>query len=143
MGSVAELVDQVNKLSDPEKTEFVAEFVAKQNVLWLSGTVKALEEKFGVKAQAAVAVGAVAAAPGAAPAAEEAGSANVDIIIKNAGPNKLNVIKAVRQIVSGLGLKEAKDLVEKGGKVKESVPKEEAEKIKKELTAAGAEIEIK
>ena len=142
MADVAELVEQVHKLSEEDRTTFIAELVAKQNALWISGTVKALEEKFGVKAQAAVAA---VAAPGAAPGApaEDEGPATVDVIIKSPGAQKLQVIKTVRQLVSGLGLKEAKELVEKGGAVKEGIAKEDAERVKKELEAAGAEIEIK
>ena len=142
MADVAELVKQVSGLSDEDKTAFVAEFVAGQNVLWLANTVKSLEDKFGVKAQAAVA--AVAVAPGGGAGAEaDAADTTFDVVIKSPGPNKLQVIKAVRQLVSGLGLKEAKDLVEKGGAVKEGIPKEDADRIKKELESAGAEIEVK
>jgi large subunit ribosomal protein L7/L12 len=144
MADVVELVKQVSALSDEEKTTFITDFVSGQTALWLAGAVKAMENKFGVKAQAAVAAapagGAAPAGPGAA--AEEAPT-SFTVVLKSAGANKLNVIKAVRQIVSGLGLKEAKDLVEKGGTVKENVPKEEAEKAKKELEGAGATVEIK
>lgn len=143
MADVAELVKQVSGLSDEDKTAFVAEFVAGQNVLWLANTVKALEDKFGVKAQAAVAAVAVAPGGGGAGAEADAADATFDVVIKSPGPNKLQVIKAVRQLVSGLGLKEAKDLVEKGGAIKEGIPKEDADRIKKELEGAGAEIEVK
>lgn len=144
MADVAELVKQVSSLGDTERTSFMVDLVAGQNALWLATTVKAMEEKFGVKAQAAVAVGAVAAGGGgAAPEAADEGPGTFDVIIKDAGANKLQVIKAVRQLVQGLGLKEAKDLVEKGGMVKEGVAKEDAEKAKKELEAAGATVELK
>jgi len=140
MGNVAGLVDEAGKLTDEERTTFLAEFVAKQNVLWLSTAVKALEEKFGVKV--ATGGGGGAAAPAAAAAPAEVKTA-FDVILKNAGANKINVIKVVRAVTS-LGLKEAKDLVDKGGQaVKTGVPKEEADKLAKELKDAGAEVEIK
>jgi large subunit ribosomal protein L7/L12 len=107
-------------------------------VLELANMVKALEERFGVSA--AVASAPAAAAPAAA--VEEQTEFNVEIT--EAGANKLNVIKAVREIVSGLGLKEAKDLVDGAPKiVKESVSKDEAAKIKEKLEAAGAMVTIK
>jgi large subunit ribosomal protein L7/L12 len=108
-------------------------------VLELASLVKALEERFGVSA-AAVSVGGGAAAPVAA--AEEQTEFNVELT--EAGANKLNVIKAVREIVAGLGLKEAKDLVDGAPKVvKEGVAKDEAAKIKEKLEAAGAKVTIK
>jgi len=107
-------------------------------VLELANLVKALEERFGVSA--AVAAAPAAAAPAAA--VEEQTEFNVEIT--EAGANKLNVIKAVREIVSGLGLKEAKDLVDGAPKmVKEAVSKDEATKIKEKLEAAGAKVAIK
>jgi large subunit ribosomal protein L7/L12 len=109
-------------------------------VLQAAELAKLLEEKWGVSASAAVAV---AAAPGgaAAPAAEE--QTEFTVILKAAGDKKINVIKEVRAI-TGLGLKEAKDLVEAGGKpVKEGVPKDEADKLKKQLEDQGASVEIK
>ena len=100
---------------------------------------KLLEEKWGVSAAAAVAVAGPAAA--AAPAAEE--KTEYDVVLTGDGGKKINVIKEVRAI-TGLGLKEAKDLVEAGGKaVKEGVNKEEAEKVKKQLEEAGATVELK
>jgi len=108
-------------------------------VLELASLVKALEERFGVSA-AAVSVGGGAAAPAAA--VEEQTEFNVELT--EAGANKLNVIKAVREIVAGLGLKEAKDLVDGAPKVvKEGVAKDEAAKIKEKLEAAGAKVTIK
>ena len=142
MGNVAGLVEEAGKLSDAERTEFLAEFVAKQNVLWLSGAVKALEDKFGVKAASGVAVAAAPAAGGAAAPAAEAKTA-FDVVLKDAGANKINVIKVVRA-ATNLGLKEAKDLVDKGGQaVKTGIPKDEADKLAKELKEAGATVEIK
>ena len=141
MGNVAGLVEEVGKLADDERTAFLTEFVAKQNVLWLSGAVKALEDKFGVKA-ATGGGGGGGAAPAAAAAPKEEKTA-FDVVIKNAGANKINVIKVVRAATS-LGLKEAKDLVDKGGQtVKSGVTKEEADKLAKELKDAGAEVELK
>src|SRR5215475_3931137 len=131
MGNVAGLVEEVGKLADDERTQFLTEFVAKQNVLWLSGAVKALEEKFGVKAASGGGGGGGGAAPAAAAAVKEE-KTSFDVVLKNAGANKINVIK------------EAKDLVDKGGQaVKTGVPKEEADKLAKELKDAGAEVEIK
>ena len=142
MGNVAGLVEEVGKLADDERTQFLTEFVGKQNVLWLSGAVKALEEKFGVKAAAGGGMMvAAAAAPAAAAAKEE--KTSFDVVLKNAGANKINVIKVVRA-ATNLGLKEAKDLVDKGGQtVKTGVTKEEADKLAKELKDAGAEVELK
>lgn len=141
MGNVAGLVDEAGKLTDEERTTFLAEFVAKQNVLWLSTAVKALEDKFGVKA-ATGGGGGGAAAPAAAAAPAEV-KTSFDVVLKNAGANKINVIKVVRA-ATNLGLKEAKDLVDKGGQaVKTGVPKEEADKLVKELKDAGAEVELK
>jgi len=107
-------------------------------VLQAAELAKMLEDKWGVSAAAAVAV---AAAPGpAAPAAEE--QTEFTVILKSGGEKKINVIKEVRAI-TGLGLKEAKDLVEAGGKpVKESVPKEEAAKLRKQLEDQGATVEV-
>ena len=141
MGNVAGLVEEASKLSDDERSEFLAEFVAKQNVLWLSTAVKKLEDKFGVKA--ASGGGGGGGAPAAAPAAAKEVQTTFDVVLKNAGANKINVIKVVRAVTT-LGLKEAKDLVDKGGQtVKTGVTKEEADKLAKELKDAGAEVEIK
>jgi len=114
--------------------------VSELTVLEVSQLVKAFEEKFGVTAAAPVAVAAAGPAA-AAPAAEE--KTEFDVILKGAGEKKIDVIKVVREITA-LGLKEAKDLVEAGGKaVKEGVSKAEAEEIKKKLVAAGADVEVK
>ena len=120
--------------------ETILESIEKLTLLEAAELVKAMEEKFGVSAAAPVAVAAVAAAPAEA-AAEEASEVNV--ILASAGANKIAVLKEVRAI-TGLGLKEAKDLVDGAPKsVKEGVKKEEAEAIKKQLEAAGATVEIK
>nr|WP_028873834.1 50S ribosomal protein L7/L12 [Tepidiphilus margaritifer] len=121
----------------------ILDAIANMTVLELSELIKAMEEKFGVSAAAAVAVAAAPAAGGgaAAPAAEE--KTEFDVILQEAGAKKVEVIKIVRA-ATGLGLKEAKDLVDGAPKpVKEGVSKDEAEKLKKELEAAGAKVEIK
>jgi large subunit ribosomal protein L7/L12 len=120
----------------------ILDAIAGMTVLELSELIKDMEEKFGVSAAAAtVAVAAAPAAGAAAPAAEE--KTEFDVILAAAGANKVNVIKVVRAI-TGLGLKEAKDLVDGAPKpVKEGVSKAEAEDIKKQLTEAGATVEIK
>ena len=120
--------------------EQVIEWLSAQPVIELAGLVKELEAKWGVSAAAAVAV---AAAPGAAAAPAAEAQTEFTIILKEAGANKIGVIKEVRAI-TGLGLKEAKDLVEGAPKpVKENAPKAEAEEIKKKLEAAGAKVELK
>ena len=112
-------------------------------VLEVAELVKTLETKWGVSAAAPVAVAAAGGGGGAAaPAAAE--KTEFDVILVDGGANKISVIKEVRGLVAGLGLAEAKALVEKGGaKVKEGVKKEEAEEAKKKLEAAGAKVEIK
>lgn len=123
-----------------EKVLKLIEDVKVLTVLELSELVKALEEEFGVSAAAPVAVAAAPAA-GAAPAAAEQTEFNV--ILKGAGANKINVIKVVREI-TGLGLKEAKDLVDGAPKaVKEGVSKDEAATIEGKLKDAGADVEVK
>ena len=109
-------------------------------VLELNNLVKALEEEFGVSAAAPVAVAAAPAAAADAPAAEEKTEFNV--VLKDFGANKIGVIKAIREI-TGLGLVEAKTLVEKLGTIKEAVAKDEAEKIKAAIEEAGAKVELK
>lgn len=141
MATVDGLVEEVSKLGDAEKTQFITEFVGKQSVLWLSGAVKALEDKFGVKAASGGGGGAAAAPVAVVEKAEE--KTTFDVILKSGGATKINVIKVVRA-VTALGLKEAKDLVDKGGQpVKQGIPKDEAEKLAKELRDAGGEVEIK
>ena len=121
-----------------EKSTQILDLVKGLTILELADLVKALEEEFGVSA-APVAAAPVAGA--AAPAAEE--KTEFDVILKAAGASKLNVIKVVREL-TGLGLKDAKDLVEAAPKtVKEAVAKDEAEKIAEQLKAAGAEVEVK
>ena len=121
--AVAELIDQIDKLT----------------VLELNDLVKQLEEKYGVSAAAPVA----AAAPAAAAAAPEVAKTEFDVILEEAGPEKIKVIKAVREVTS-LGLTEAKAFVESAPKaVKEGIPKDEAEAIAKKLQEAGAKVTVK
>jgi large subunit ribosomal protein L7/L12 len=123
--AVAELIEQIDKLT----------------VLELADLVKQLEEKYGVSAAAPVAM--MAAAPGAGGAAPAAEKTEFDVILAEAGPEKIKVIKAVRELTS-LGLTEAKAFVESAPKpVKEGVTKDEAEQVKKKLEEAGAKVEIK
>jgi large subunit ribosomal protein L7/L12 len=130
------------KKSDVKLTkeqEQVLEIVEKMSVLELSQLVKALEDKFGVTAAAPVAV---AAAPAAGEAKEEEEKSVFNIVLKDAGSQKIAVIKAVKA-ATGLGLKEAKDLVDSAPKpVKEGAKKEEAEELKKQLEEAGATVEL-
>jgi large subunit ribosomal protein L7/L12 len=119
----------------------IADDLSKLTVLEAAELAKLLEEKWGVSAAAAVAVAPAAGGAAPAPAAEE--QTEFTVILKAGGEKKINVIKEVRAI-TGLGLKEAKDLVEAGGKaVKEGVNKEEAAKLKKQLEDQGATVEIK
>lgn len=122
----------------------VIEFLKNMTVIELSELIKELEETFGVSAAAPVAAMAVMPGAGgeAAPAAEE--QTEFTVVLVDAGAKKIDVIKEVRAIVSGLGLKEAKDLVEGAPQnVKEGVSKEEAEKFKKQLEGVGAKVELK
>ena len=120
--------------------EFIAA-IESMTVIELNDLVKALEEKFGVSAAAPVAVAGAGAAAAAAPVEEQT---EFDVILKDPGSEKIKVIKAVREYVAGLGLKEAKEFVEAAPKtIKEGATKEEAEKIKEAFAAVGATVEIK
>ena len=131
------------KIELTEKMKSVMESIEKMTVMELADLVKALEEKFGVSASAPVAVAAVGAAAGAAPAAAAEEKTVFTVVLANAGASKITVIKELRTLTS-LGLKEAKDLVDAAPKtIKEGATKEEADKIKKQLEAAGAKIELK
>lgn len=126
-----------------DKVVKLIEDVKSLTVLELSELVKALEEEFGVSAAAPVAVAAAPAAGGAAPAAAAEEKTEFDVVLKAAGANKIAVIKVVRE-ATGLGLKEAKALVDGAPKnVKEGVSKDDAEALKAKLTEAGAEVEVK
>ncbi|HRX15430.1 MAG TPA: 50S ribosomal protein L7/L12 [Spirochaetota bacterium] len=121
-------------------TEELLDAIGGLTLLEASELVSAMEEKFGISAAAPVAVAAAPAAGGGADAAEEKSA--FDVVLTNFGANKIGVIKEVRAI-TGLGLKEAKALVEEGGAVKEGVSKDEAADIKSKLEAAGATVEVK
>ena len=135
----ADKKEDIKLSKDAEK---ILDLVEKLSVLDLANLVKALEDKFGVSAAAPVAVAAAPAAGGDAGGGDAAEKTEFDVVMKSPGGQKIPVIKAVREI-TGLGLKEAKDLVDKPGeKIKEKVAKEEAEEIKKKLEEVGAEIEL-
>ncbi len=135
---MAEEKKDLPKLTDNGKK--VLEIVEKMTVLELADLVKVMEDKFGVSAAAPVAAAAAPAAE-AAPAEEEKTMFNV--VLKDSGANKINVIKAVREINPDLGLKEAKDVVESAPQtLKEEVKKEDAEEMKKKLEEAGAKVEL-
>ena len=135
------MTEQANVELSAEMEQFVS-YVEKLSVLDLSKLVKALEERLGVSAAAPVAVAAAPAA-GAAPAAAAEEQTEFTVILADMGASKVNVIKEVRAI-TGLGLEEAKELVEGAPKpVKEGVSKEDAAKIKAQLEAAGAKVEVK
>jgi len=119
--------------------EEILEAIGSKTLVEVMELVKAFEEKFGVSAAAPVAVAAGPAAAAAAPAEEQT---EFSVVLKSAGEKKVEVIKVVRAI-TGLGLKEAKDLTEAGGTVKEGASKDDAAKIKKDLEAAGATVEVK
>lgn len=134
-------MSEENKVEVPEKFKSLVEQIEKLSVLDLSELVKVLEDKFGVSAAAPMMMGAMPAAGGAAAAAEEKTDFTVELT--DAGANKINVIKVVRE-VTGLGLKEAKDLVDGAPKaVKENAPKAEAEELKKKLEEAGGKVTLK
>jgi large subunit ribosomal protein L7/L12 len=119
--------------------EQIIEAISSKTLVEVMELVKAMEEKFGVSAAAPVAVAAGPAAAAAAPAEEQT---EFTVVLKAAGEKKVEVIKVVRAI-TGLGLKEAKDLTEAGGTVKEGVSKDDAAKFRKDLEAAGATVEVK
>ena len=119
--------------------EEILEAIGSKTLVEVMELVKAIEEKFGVSAAAPVAVAAGPAAAAAAPAEEQT---EFTVVLKSAGEKKVEVIKVVRAI-TGLGLKEAKDLTEAGGTIKEGVSKDDAAKFKKDLEAAGATVEVK
>ncbi len=125
-------------------TDELIDAFKEMTLLELSSFVKQFEEVFEVTAAAPVAVAGVAAAPGAAPAEAAEEQDEFDVVLEGAGDKKIQVIKVVREIVSGLGLKEAKDLVESAPKpILEKVAKEAAEAAKEKLEAAGAKVSVK
>ncbi|MBD3373652.1 50S ribosomal protein L7/L12 [candidate division KSB1 bacterium] len=134
--------EQAAKVTDP-KVEEILKSIEEMTVLQLSELIKALEDRFGVTAAAPVAMAAAPGAAAGAPAAEAEEKTEFDVVLKSAGAQKIQVIKVVRQAL-GLGLKEAKDLVDGApSPVKEAASKEEAEDLKSKLEEAGAEVEVK
>lgn len=137
---VAEVLTHVQGLNEDERTELLLDVIGGSNVLWLAKFKKAFEDKFGVTAAAPMMA---MPAGAAAPAEVKEEKSTFDVILKEAGANKIAVIKEVRAITN-LGLKEAKQLVDEAPKpVKTGVPKDEADKLLKQLEAAGAKCEVK
>lgn len=135
------MAEEKKEVAVPEKFKSIVSEIEKMSVLDLSELVKVLEEKFGVSAAAPVMMGAMPAGAGGAEAAEE--KTEFDVELTAAGAQKINVIKAVREI-TGLGLKEAKDMVDGAPKViKEKVAKAQADEFKKKLEEAGATVVLK
>ena len=133
--------DEKTPVEVPEKFKALVDQIEKLSVLELSELVKVLEEKFGVSAAAPMMMGAAPASGGAAAEVEEKSEFTVELV--EAGPNKINVIKVVRE-ATGLGLKEAKDIVDAAPKaVKENAPKAEAEELKKKIEEAGGKVVLK
>lgn len=135
------MADENKTVEVPEKFKSLVDQIEKLSVLELSELVKVLEEKFGVSAAAPMMMGAAPAAGAGSPAAEEKSEFTVELT--EAGANKINVIKVVRE-VTGLGLKEAKDIVDGAPKViKENIAKADAEELKKKLEEAGGKVVLK
>ncbi|MDX9971307.1 MAG: 50S ribosomal protein L7/L12 [Candidatus Gracilibacteria bacterium] len=135
------MADETTKVELSKDAQQIMDLVEKLPVLELANLVKALEEKFGVTAQAPMMM--AGAIPAAGGAAEEEGDSKKSVILASAGGQKINVIKVVREL-TGLGLKEAKDLVDGAPKpVKEGIEMKEAEEMKKKLEEAGATVELK
>lgn len=145
MSTQVEISENIKSLKDEEKSQLLLEVISNSSVLWLRDFIKSFEDKFGVTAAMPMVA---AAGPSAAPAdtehaEEKAEKTTFDVILQSSGANKIQVIKVIRAITN-LGLKEAKTLSDTPPQpVKTGVSKEEAEKISKELEAAGAKIEIK
>ncbi len=130
-------------MAEKMSKDSLVEAVSSMSVLELSELVKTLEEKFGVSAQAPMAFAAAGAGQAGAPAAAAEAKSDFTVFLTSCGSNKIAVIKVVREI-TGLGLKEAKDLVDGAPKpVKENVPRDQAEEMKKKLAEAGAAVELK
>jgi large subunit ribosomal protein L7/L12 len=130
-------------MAEKMSKDSLVEAVSSMSVLELSELVKTLEEKFGVSAQAPMAFAAAGAAQAGAPAAAAEAKSDFSVVLTSSGGNKIAVIKVVREL-TGLGLKEAKDLVDGAPKaIKENVPRDQAEEMKKKLLEAGATVELK
>jgi len=144
MPTVTEMTENIKTLKDEEKSQLLLEVISGSSVIWLKDFVKAFEDKFGVTAAmpTVVAAGPAAAAP-TEQAEAKAEKTTFDVILKDAGSNKIQVIKVIRTITN-LGLKEAKTLTDTLPQpVKTGASKEEADKIVKELEAAGAKVDVK
>jgi len=140
MGNVAGLLEESAKLGDGERVELLGGILAREGSLGLARLLSALEAKFGVQ-RARGAGGGALPQGGGGPAKVEAPTA-FDVLLKGAGPKKIDVIKILRE-VSGLDLMGAKGLADKGGEVKKGLPKDEAEALAKRFKDAGAEVELK
>ncbi len=141
-GIVKEVVEKVQALPEDQKTEIFVELISNSSVSFISSLTKRLEEKFGVSGAVFAAAGAPTQSQAQAKQQEEE-RATYDIFLKDIGPKKVEVIKITKNI-TGLGLIEAKNLVEKAPTmIKTTVPKDDAQKIKKDLEAAGATVELK
>ena len=145
MSTTTELAETIKSLKDDEKSQLLLEVISNSSVLWLKNFVKSFEDKFGVTAtmQMVAATGPATATADAGHTEEKAEKTTFDVILQDSGANKIQVIKVIRTITN-LGLKEAKTLSDTPPQpVKTGISKEEAEKIVKELEAAGAKVEIK
>jgi len=139
MGNVAGLLDEAAKLADDEKVQLVGSLLEREGSLGLSRLLGSLAAKLGVE----VASGGGSSAPVTTAAVKAEAPTSFDVILKNAGASKINVIKVIRE-ATALGLKEAKDVADKGGEaVKKGLAKDEADALAKKLKDAGAEVEIK
>lgn len=145
MPTTTEIAENIKSLKDEEKSQLLLEVISNSSVMWLKNFVKSFEDKFGVTAAMPMvaAAGPTTAATDAGRTEEKAEKTTFDVILQNSGANKIQVIKVIRTITN-LGLKEAKALSDTPPQpVKTGISKEEAEKIVKELEAAGAKVEIK
>jgi large subunit ribosomal protein L7/L12 len=140
---ISEVMSKVQALTEDEKIQFFIDFVSNANVAFISNLTKKIEEKFGISAAAAVMTAPIGQSAQPKAAAQEEERASYDIFLKDIGPKKVEVIKVVKNI-TGMGLIEAKNLVEKAPVlIKQTVPKDDALKMKKDLEAAGATVELK
>lgn len=144
MPTITEVMESVKTLKDEEKSQLLLEVISNSSVMWLKDFVKSFEDKFGVSAAMPMMAAGPAVAAGTGEGAEKKEEKSTfDVILTDSGANKIQVIKVIRAITN-LGLKEAKTLTDTPPQpVKTGVPKEEAEKILKELAAAGAKVELK
>ncbi len=137
MGNVAGLLSEAEKLADSERVELLGSLLEKEGSLGLSRLLSSLEKRLGVER-----AGSNAQTPTDSRLVKPEGPTSFDVILKSAGPNKINVIKVIRE-VTGLDLMGAKGLADKGGDVKKGLPKEEADALVKKLKDASGEVEVK